>query len=382
MHRTRAGVACQAPGVQRRPSRGGRAFRLAQGAAAVVAVARLARGRGRRAPLASQDAPRPPVPVSVVIPARDEAARLAPCLAGLRDEGDVAEVIVVDDRSADDTAAVARAGGARVVAGGEPPDGWVGKPWALQQGLEAAAGEVVVTLDADTRPRPGLVRAVVAQLERDEDLVSAGVRFLVPGAGERLLHPALLATLVYRYGPIGVDEEGPARANRVLANGQCMAFRRAPFRTAGGFAPAARHLTDDVALARAYVGRGWRLRFVDCADLLEVRMYDGLADTWRGWGRSIALADVTPPAQRALDLAVVWLALALPLPRVLLRRGGRLDLGLAAIRLALVVPFARAYRPRGVAYALSPLADVPAAVRLTLSAVRPSRSWRGRTYDA
>ena len=134
---------------------------IVQAAAAAVVVARLARGRRRRPPLAARRTGRR---VSVVIPARDEERRLAACLAGLADDPDVLEVLVVDDRSRDRTADVARAHGARVVPGAELPPGWVGKPWALQQGLEAAAGDVVVSLDADTRPRPGLAGALAGAL--------------------------------------------------------------------------------------------------------------------------------------------------------------------------------------------------------------------------
>jgi dolichol-phosphate mannosyltransferase len=356
-------------------------FTAAQAAAAAIVLKRLAKGCGRRPPIAATQAPPPQAPVTVLIPARDEADRIGPVLEATTQDPDVTEVLVVDDQSADATAQLARDAGARVIAGRELPQGWVGKPWALQQGLEVATGDIVACLDADTRPHPGLVRALTAQLERDTDLVTGGVRFRCEGVAERMLHPALLATLVYRYGPIGVDAEGgPAR--RVLANGQCLAFRRASMLAAGGFEGGAGHLTDDVAHARALVAQGWRVRFVDCADLIEVRMYEGARDTWRGWGRSIAMADVTPPLQRALDLAVVWLALALPLPRVLLRKGTPLDVALAAIRLALVAPLGRAYAPRGVPYWLSPAADLAAATRLTLSSLRPSRSWRGRTYPS
>ena len=170
---------------------------MAQAAAGAVVIARLARGRSRRPPLAALPAGQP---VSVVIPARDEAARIGPCLAGLALDADVAEVIVVDDRSSDGTADVAREHGARVVAGAEMPAGWVGKPWALQQGLEAAARDIVVALDADTRPRPGLVGALARALSRGRP--RHGERALrLRSAGERLLHPSMLASLVYRYGP-------------------------------------------------------------------------------------------------------------------------------------------------------------------------------------
>jgi len=148
--------------------------------------------------------------ISVVIPARDEALRIGPCLDGLLDDPDVLEVVVVDDGSTDATAEVARARGARVVEAGEPPAGWVGKPWALQRGLEEARGEVVVSVDADTRPRAGLAGAAAAALVAAETadsaeaadaaaagppspvLVSVGARFVCSTAGERFLHCPLI----------------------------------------------------------------------------------------------------------------------------------------------------------------------------------------------
>ena len=339
-------------------------------------LARLARGRTRRPPL-SADAPPPGASVSVVIPARDEAARIGPCLDGVLADRDVAEVIVVDDGSTDQTAELAAARGARVVAAGEPPDGWVGKPWALQRGLEAAAGDVVVSLDADTRPRPGLARALVKALA-DADLVTAGARFVCDTAGERWLHPALLATLVYRYGP--PDAAGGTSVSRLVINGQCTAVRRQALLDAGGYAEAAGHMTDDAAFARGLARRGWRIAFHDGGGLIEVDMHASAAETWREWGRSIALPGVTRPAWVGADVAVVWLALGLPWLRLAVRRADRLDLALLALRLAMAGALAPAYARRGLPYWLSPLADPLAAGRLTWSALRPSRSWRGRAY--
>lgn len=316
----------------------------------------------------------------MVVPARDEAERIGACLEGLAADPDAGEVIVVvdeDDRSG--TAAVASAGGARVVVTPELPDGWVGKPWALQHGLEAAGGEYVVALDADTRPSPGLLAALVAELG-EADLVTAGTRFVCQSTGERLLHPAMLATLVYRFGPVGADGGDARPAHRAVANGQCQAFQREKLRAAGGFALTPDRMTDDVALARALAAAGWRIRFVDGADLISVRMHTSIREVWREWGRSLAMQDVTPPAWQALDLLVVWLAMASPLARVVLRRADPLDVLLAGVRIALLLALRRVYESRGVAFWLSPLADVAAAARLTLSTVRPIRTWRGRTY--
>jgi dolichol-phosphate mannosyltransferase len=338
-----------------------------------VVLARLSRGRTRRPPLSGSA----PGSISVVIPARDEQARLGPCLDGLATDN-LLEVIVVDDGSTDATAELARSRGARVVAAGDPPPGWVGKPWALQRGLEEARGEIVVSLDADTRPRPGLARALAAALA-DADLVTAGARFVCSGAGERWLHPAMLATLVYRYGP--PDAAAGVSNERLLVNGQCTAVRREALLAAGGYAEASGHMTDDAAFARALARRGWRVAFHDGGGLIDVDMHDSAAETWREWGRSIALPDVTSPAWRAADVTVVWLTLGLPWLRLLARRPGRLDVALLALRLAMTGALAPAYARRGLPYWLSPLADPLAAARLTWSAVRPARRWRGRAYE-
>jgi dolichol-phosphate mannosyltransferase len=356
-----------------------RAFTVLQGAAAAVVAGRLARGRARRPPLRPGEAP-PPVAISAVVPARDEERRLGPCLDGLMADGDLDEVIVVDDESRDGTAELAAARGASVLEGEALPPGWAGKAWALEQGLGAARNELVLFLDADARPRPGLARALAVALG-DADLLSAGPRFVSRSAGERLLHPALLATLVYRFGPSDVEgfEPSPARA---LANGQCLLVRRETLLDAGGWASVRRHLTEDVALARHLVAQDRRIAFVDASELLEVEVYEGVRETWVGWGRSIAMADVTAPAVRALDAATVWLCQALPLVRVAARRAAPLDWLLLAVRLALQAGLARSYRPRGPAFWLAPAADAAAAARLSWSALRPSRSWRGRSYPA
>src|SRR4051794_29362373 len=346
----------------------------------LVVLARLARGRGRRAALTSA-APAPRERVSVVVPARDEAARLGPCLAGLRAQGaDVHEVIVVDDRSSDATSTLARAGGARLVSGAELPQGWAGKAWALEQGLRAARGEWVLFLDADTRPRPGLVRALIALAERERlDIVSAGPRFAVADPLARALHASMTVTIPWRVGPMDVPGRQPS-ASRALLNGQCLLARRERLLAAGGWARVRGHLTEDVALARALRGDGWRLGVAGATSLLEVEPYASARETWTGWGRSLVGPDVNSPAHNAVDLATLWLTLALPLPRVLARRATRLDKLLVAVRLGLLAALASTYRPRGVAFWLSPLLDVATVARLTQSAIRPTRTWRGRTY--
>ena len=351
----------------------------AQAAAAAVVVTRLARGRQMRPPLRTGG----PLPsgstVSAIIPARDEAGRIGPCVLAARADPGICEVIVVDDESTDGTAAAAARAGARVIPGRTLPPGWVGKQWALQQGLEVASGEYVLTLDADARPRPGLAAALVRAAARGPfDLVSAGPRFVCDTVAEQGLHAAMLATLVYRFGPIGPDRQ--PRPHRVVVNGQCLLARRAGLAAAGGFAPVRGHLTDDIALARDLARRGWRIGFLDGRDLLDVDMHASAADVWREWGRSLPMTDVTSPADQAADLAVLGLTTALPLARLAAGRPTGLDLGLLALRVSLLVPLRGCYASPGPGLYLSPLADVAALIRMAAGTVRPVRSWRGRRY--
>src|SRR3954454_557461 len=93
---------------------------IGQAALGALVLARLSRGRVRRPPL-RPGAPPPQGTMSAVVPARDEEHRLGPCLDGLIADPDLLEIVVVDDRSSDGTAALARRAGARVVDGHEPP---------------------------------------------------------------------------------------------------------------------------------------------------------------------------------------------------------------------------------------------------------------------
>ena len=353
-----------------------RLFLVARCVAGGIAIARLARAAVAAPPVRPTITPLQSI--SVVIPARDEALRIGPALDALVGAPGVAEVIVVDDQSTDATAEVARAAGADVLTGAPLPQGWAGKAWALQQGIEQARADWVVTLDADTNPDPRLPQALVSRAEAEHhDLLTVGGRFDCPTPGSRWLHPAMLTTLVYRFGPPGVTT-APGRA---MANGQCMAIPRRSFLDRGGMEVVAGEVVEDIALARQMAADGARIGFLDAGEMLEVRMFESLADTWRGWGRSLALPGVEPRNRQLLDLAVVILAQALPLPRVLLRRADIVDGMLLAARLGTLTGTRTAYSRVDAAYWLSPLADIPAAVAIARGIFRRGpNSWRGRTY--
>ncbi len=349
------------------------AIRTAAGAVAIRRLARAARAAPPISRARDVDAT-----IGVVIPARDEAERIGPLLDRIIAAPGVDEVIVVDDQSSDATASIAVGAGASVITGQPLPDGWAGKAWALQQGIDAASTEWVVTLDADARPDPGLPTAVVARAKGDgHDFLTVGGRFECPTPGMRWLHASMLTSLVYRFGPPGA----PMRPDRTMANGQCMTLHRDRFLAAGGMALVAGEVVEDIALARRLAGHGWSVGFLDAADLLTVRMFESLADVWTGWGRSLALPGVEPAGRQVFDLAVVLLAQALPLPRLLLGRGDVVDVVLLANRLGTLVGTRSAYDRTDVTYWLSPLADLATVTAIARGITRRGRqTWRGRTY--
>ena len=319
--------------------------------------------------------------ISVVIPARNEAGRLAPLLESLQGAVDVVEVIVVDDESTDDTARVASSFGVKVVMGTARPQGWVGKPWALRQGLEVASGEWVVTLDADTRVAPTLPRALVAQARRrDLALVTAAGSFECPTFGAQWIHPALLTTLVYRYG-----RPDASRNPDALANGQCMAFRREDAIGNGYFEAVRGELIEDVALARWLHRKGSSVALVDASEMLTVRMFETFGSTVSGWGRSLSMASLQ--SRTASGIRLVALATSQVLPVVFIITGLAPVAGgfLLALRIGTLFGTGRAYVDRRASYWLSPVADVIAWVVVALGTIRhfvgADVSWRGRSYQ-
>jgi dolichol-phosphate mannosyltransferase len=373
------------------------ALLVAQVSALVVLVMRLLPGRTRRAPTAPCLDELHDTTVSAIVATLNEAARIAPCLAGLRAQGrPLLEVLVVDSRSTDGTReiveeAAALDGRVRLLTDDPLPEGWVGKVWALEHGLRAARGEWVLGLDADTEPMPGLVAGVIAAArELRYDVVSFSPTFAAQSGLEQLIQPALLRTLIYRTGAAGSE----SHPDRVLANGQCFLARRDVLLGQGGYAPARASFADDVTLARYLARRGERVGFLDGSQLYLVRSYRSASEMWREWGRSVDLADATGALRQWLEIAFLVAVQGLPLlvlitlgmaarespltfaARVLALVNG----ALLAVSLLLLLPLSRSYQRAGFLFWLSWLADPLAVVRIVMSTVDRRRAWRGRRY--
>lgn len=374
--------------------------------AAAILLSRLLRGPTRFPPLRPQLAqPAFLGKVSVVVPTLNEAERIAPCLAGLsRQSYEVREVIVVDSYSTDATADLVKAKQQRDprfrLMNDDPlPSDWVGRPWALHNGFLASSeqSDWILGVDADTQPQPGLVASLLeTAIAHNYDLISLSPQFILSYPGEIWLQPALLMTLVYRFGAAGETSNAP---ERVMANGQCFFCRRSLLAQVNGYTSAKRSFCDDVTLAREIAAQGAKVGFLDGANVLKVRMYEGAAETWKEWGRSLDLKDAASPAQIWGDWLLLLLVQGLPFPLtmllfILMSNGQTnlamqsllaLNLLLLVIRMGLNFAIAPSYElsqaKASWLFWLSPLADPLAVLRIFLSSVQTPKSWRGRIYE-
>ena len=190
--------------------------------------------------------------VSVIIPARNESATIETVVRSvLASTYQPLELLVVDDRSTDDTAAIVERLAAadprvRLVRGRRCLPGWYGKPWACHQGYRAARGELLLFTDADTRHEPELLaRRWARSSPSGADLVTVAPRQRCVTFWERVVMPQIWLLLGLRYHPARVNR---ARRERdVIANGQFILVPRRRYEAVG---------THEVGAARGGGGSG------------------------------------------------------------------------------------------------------------------------------
>jgi dolichol-phosphate mannosyltransferase len=364
---------------------------LVQALAGIRVVLRLARTvRGQR--IEASGAPLPGERVTVLVPVLNERGRLGPCLAGLiAQPGEVAEILVVDGGSSDGTQDLVemfatRDDRVRLVDASPIPEGWNGKAHGLQVGLDRAdpCSTWILTVDADVRPAPDLVRSLLSHaIGTEVAATSIATTQKLSGVAEGIVHPALLTTLVYRFG---IPGHTTRRVAAVQANGQCALYRREPLKQTGGFATARASVCEDVTIARALATNGYAVGFHESDGLASVEMYSSWSDAWRNWTRSLPLRDQYAGRTGWLGLIEVALAQGLPVPMLLVlwrsvpRQQFALTINgiLVLVRLGVLGGTARAYTWRPWTYWLSPLTDLPAVVQLWRNAIRRTHVWRGR----
>ena len=336
--------------------------------------------------------------VSIVVPARNESGTIATVVRSvLASTYRPLEVVVVNDRSTDDTGALVRRlaeqdSRVRLVEGEPLPAGWYGKPWACWQGYRAARGDLLLFTDADTRHEPELLARAVGALERERaDLLTVAPFQRCVTFWERVIMPQIWLLLGLRYHPARVSR---ARRERdVIANGQFILISRASYEALGTHAAVRHEVAEDLALAQTCFRAGRRLHFAFAERLMETRMYQGLGPLIEGWSKNVYLGGrrsfPNEPALQRLVPLMLGLAFAfwlLPPLVLLLDPGGAfgaaagIATGLSAVFWMLISYGMKIPVWYGLLY---PLGAAMALYIVARSTWRGGRKveWRGRVYS-
>ncbi|UDY37728.1 glycosyltransferase [Dermatobacter hominis] len=324
-------------------------------------------------------------PVTVVVPARDEALSIGGVLDDLLASRPAPDrIVVVDDHSTDATAAIAAARpGVEVAAAPPLPAGWAGKCWACHTGALGVEDGTLVFADADVRLAPDALGRVVAHGQATGGLVSVQPWHVT---GRPYEQASAMFNVIAIMGSAAGARGG---ADATAAFGPLMSTSVEDYRAVGGHAAVRDQAAEDLALGRRYRDAGLGSRLLVGGRAVRFRMYPGgPRQLVEGWTKNFATGAGSTRLLRLLAV-VAWIA-ALGTGALLLVDGlrGERSLAVGAVAYAaMVAQVAVLFRAVGrfgpLSAALYPLhlvVFVLVFVRSLWSThVRREVRWRGRT---
>ena len=262
--------------------------------------------------------------VSVIVPAYNEAENIRDCaiaiLESTRLSVDKLEVLIVDDRSTDDTLAIGQTlqqhlndPRLKILAGQARPANqyWAGKNWACAQAVQFATGDFLLFIDADVRLKPGAIETAIATVETEKiDLLTCMPALVCDCFAEWLVQPLMFNHLAVCFDFTAVNDA--SKTDSAFAAGPFMLFRRSGYDKIGGHAAVAGEIVEDVELARRIKRAGLKLALYAGSNLASVRMYRSWSALWEGWTKNLYLG-----ANRSWGMMIYMAAIMLflyPMP--------------------------------------------------------------------
>lgn len=244
------------------------------------------------------DASHPAAPagllVSIVIPARNEERGIRDCVvSALSQDHASLEVIVLNDGSTDSTGVILeelQQENKRLKLpesdGGELPDDWFGKPWALQRAQRYAKGQWLLFVDADVVLGPEAVSRTVEYARMNNlDMVTGLGTLQMDSFWEKVMQPVVGGLILAGNSLSAVND--PEQPDKNLANGQFILISREAYDEIGRHAAVQNNILDDVGIARALVAHEKNYHCLYLDGLFRCRMYTSFSEIWEGWTKNL-----------------------------------------------------------------------------------------------
>lgn len=234
---------------------------------------------------------REPPLVSIIVPMRNEEKNIRRCIWSLLSQNyPNFEIIAVDDKSKDSTLDIlkelaSRHNNLQVIEGNPVPEGWVGKNYALWQGVKQAKGDWLLFVDADTASEPYMLTSVIRYVnENNIDMLSISPFQILETFWERVIQPVVLCFIYYAFPYRKINDP---KSGIAAANGQFILIRKSVYKAVGGHLSVKNSIVEDVALANLVKCSGYRLHFVRGRRLIKTRMYTNFNEIWEGWTKNL-----------------------------------------------------------------------------------------------
>ena len=249
--------------------------------------------------------------ISIIIPARNEEANIARLLESIQQQSSPPlETIVVNDGSTDNTASIASQLGARVINVEALPDGWMGKPWACQQGAHAAntansaTGDWLLFLDADLILEPSALHALSQVCAGSDQVHSVCPHHVIKHPYEQLsaYFNVLMLAGVNAFGI------GKSATDNAALFGQCLLISQKHYQQVNGH-----ETVKDKALENFHLARQFKQLGILCScylgkGLIHMRMFpNGIGELWSSWKKGFT-SGAAHTAPRALMLSSLWIS--------------------------------------------------------------------------
>ena len=231
--------------------------------------------------------------VSVLVPLRDEeenAVAIVETLAAQENLSD-AEFLILNDNSTDKTydlvtATVRGDSRFKILQGSALPDGWLGKPWALEQLSQSARGEMLICIDADVRLSKTAIAAAVDSMHKHSlDFFSPYPSQVARTFGERMIQPLLQWSWLSSV-PLAIAKRS-SNPSFAVANGQFFVVTKTALLQSGGYTSIKNEVLDDMQMARVLLRNKFRGTVGNGALIAQCHMYSSWSELRNGYAKSL-----------------------------------------------------------------------------------------------